>query len=114
MARELADRLFELLEQQGLWEESGEPRETPHGASKRVRRSPDALEKLMARILADLRTRAEPVSIGQIASALGLASRQIAHPMGLLVEQGEVQQSGERRGTRYRLPGRKRRSKRRR
>ena len=112
MARELADRLFELLEEQGLWDESGE--RDGADASKRVRRTPDTLEKLMSRILADLRTRAEPVSIGQVAAALGLTSRQIAHPMSLLVEEGKVLQSGQRRGTRYQLPTSRRRSKRRR
>jgi DNA-binding transcriptional ArsR family regulator len=110
MALEIADAVVELVEEQGLWDESGPESEDDDLAAPRVRRSPVDLEQWMARILAELRRSDEPVAIGAIAARLGTSSRQLAHPMALLVDQGKVERSGERRGARYQLVRRQKRS----
>ncbi len=118
LARDFADRIVELLDRHGLWEPSAAAVATAEGASprrsKRQRRSADELSELGERIEAVLEQRRGPVAISVIAAALGAEPRDIAHPVALLVEQGRVEKSGERRGTRYRLAARRRASRRRR
>jgi len=103
LTRELADTLVEMLDNSGVWSDARVERADGDAGARRVRRTTEALDKVMARILADLRTRKEPVAIGTVAATLGVTSRQIAHPMSLLVTEGRVRRSGERRGARYRL-----------
>lgn len=103
MALEIADAVVDLVEQQGLWDEPA-PRSEDEPPARRVRRSPADLEVWMSRILGELRRADEPLAIGTIAERLGTSSRQIAHPMALLVDQGKVTRRGERRGARYHLP----------
>ncbi len=113
LARDFADQLVTVLDRHGMWDEAAVMDEP--GESSRIRRSTSELEKVMARILDDLHTRKEPVSIGKVAATLGLSSRQVAHPMSLLVDEGKVMRSGERRGARYQVvvhkPAPKRRAK---
>ncbi len=103
LARDFADDIVDLLDRHGMWDEvKAEPAEIDND-DKRVRRSADALGRVKTRILAELATRSTPVSIGSVAATLGLTSRQITHPMSLLVEEGVVERSGARRGARYQL-----------
>jgi len=102
LAREFADDLVELLEDHGMWDGSQDDVPNEFGA-KRVRRTIAALERVAARILSDLRGRRRPVAISTVAKGLGMTPREIAHPMSLLVAEGKVARTGERRGTRYRL-----------
>jgi hypothetical protein len=111
LARVFAEQLLVLLDRHGVWDE---PKPAAvEAAQRRVRRSIDALGKIGDRVLADLRTRKEPVAISQIATALGHSPRQLSHPLALLVAEGKVVLSGERRGARYQLAGRAGRGKRR-
>jgi hypothetical protein len=102
LARSFADDLVLLLERHGIWSEL-EAVEPDDAAARRIRRSPDALRGLGDRILDDLRARKGPAAISAIAGAVGATAREIAHPIHLLVEQGLVQRSGERRGARYEI-----------
>lgn len=103
LARELADTLVDMLDGSGVWSDGRVDHLNGDAGAKRVRRTAEALDKVMARIVADLRTRKEAVAIGTVAATLGMTSRQIAHPMSLLVDEGKVIRTGERRGARYRL-----------
>jgi hypothetical protein len=103
LARDFADELVNVLDRHGMWDDSSPEEPTRDDAARRIRRSLGDLEKVMHRILADLKTRKEPVSIGKVAATLGLSSRQVAHPMGLLVDDGRVLRGGVRRGARYEL-----------
>ncbi len=103
LARDFADDIVALLDRHGAWDEARAEEPSSDDESKRVRRTSDALEKVKARIVAELGTRSEPVSIGSVAATLGLTSRQITHPMSLLVEEGAVVRDGVRRGARYAL-----------
>ncbi|MCA9621363.1 MAG: hypothetical protein KC731_20210 [Myxococcales bacterium] len=105
MARTFADEVVALLEEHGVWDE---PQELGEDEPPRQRRTSDALEAIMDAIVADLRARRGPVSIGQVAQALETTSRQITHPMSLLVEQGKVERQGARRGARYELKRKRR------
>jgi DNA-binding transcriptional ArsR family regulator len=107
LARNFADDIVDLLDRHGVWDDVKAERPATT-ESPRVRRSPDALAKVKSRIVSELRTRSEPVSIGSIAATLGLTSRQITHPMSLLVDEGLVLRTGIRRGARYRLAPQKR------
>lgn len=112
LAREFADDVVMLLDRHGVWDEVKIERPALDDDAKRIRRSTDALEKVKARILTELGTRSEPVSIGSVAATLGVTSRQITHPMSLLVEEGDVLRTGVRRGARYELaPRRRKRTK---
>lgn len=102
LARDFADQLVTVLDRHGMWDEAA-VLDDSGDTSARIRRSTSDLEKVMARILDDLHTRKEPVSIGKVAATLGLSSRQVAHPMSLLVDEGKVLRSGERRGARYQV-----------
>lgn len=99
LARDFADDVVALLEDHGMWDEP-EPQSDELGG-RRVRRSPDDLQEVMAAILTDLAERDRPVPIGDVATALETTSRRITHPMSLLVEEGKVKRTGERRGARY-------------
>jgi DNA-binding transcriptional ArsR family regulator len=107
LARAFAEQLLGLLERHGVWDE---PRAAPaiEPSQRRVRRSMDALGRVADRVLADLRARKEPVAISEIAAALGASARQLSHPLALLVAEGKVTLTGERRGARYQLAGRAR------
>jgi hypothetical protein len=105
----LADRIVEALDRHGVWETQTAPAETH--APRRVRRSATALQELGGRIVAELRLRRTPVRIGAIARELGLRSRQLAHPLALLVEEGAVVRTGTRRGACYELASRARRAR---
>jgi len=105
LARDFADDVVALLEAHGMWDEP-EPDSDGLGA-RRMRRSPDDLLQVMDAIVEDLAARTEPVSIGEVAEALDTTSRRITHPMSLLVDEGKVQRSGERRGARYELERRR-------
>lgn len=112
LAREFADDVVVLLDQHRVWDDVKVERPPLDDEAKRIRRSTDTLEKVKSRILTELGTRSEPVSIGSVAATLGLTSRQITHPMSLLVEEGDVLRTGVRRGARYELaPRRRKRSK---
>jgi hypothetical protein len=109
LARNFADDIVELLDRQGVWDDgAGDDNEDE---AKRVRRSPDALSQVKERILAELAALHTPASIGAIANRMGLTSRQITHPLSLLVDDQAVLRSGARRGARYQLAPRKRASK---
>lgn len=101
LARDFADDVVALLEEHGMWDEP-EPDSDALGA-RRLRRSPDDLLQVMDAIVEDLAARGDPVSIGEVADALETTSRRITHPMSLLVEEGKVLRTGERRGARYEL-----------
>lgn len=107
LTRAFAHDLIALLDRYGVFDEDKPLKPPPKMETKRVRRTQDALDVVQGRILDDLRTRTEAVSIGMVARSLGLTSRQVAHPMRLLVENGVVLRSGERRGARYQLNKRK-------
>jgi len=106
-ARDFADELLELLVTHGVWDNGHEPGGAP--ATARVRRSATALEGIAKRVLEVLRAQAEPVAISTIAAALGMSPRKIAHPVSLLVAEGKIRRSGERRGARYQLARRTKR-----
>ncbi len=120
LSRRFADDLLATLDRYGIWDErgrwrvAGEPDDSAAGAQqratrKRLRRTTTALDKVTDRILAVLQPLRQPVAISAIAAELDTSPRQIAHPIALLVEQGTVIKTGQRRGTRYRLAaGRKR------
>ena len=101
LARDFADDVVALLDDHGMWDEP-EPDSDALGA-RRMRRSPDDLLQVMDAILDDLSSRAGPVSIGEVADALETTSRRITHPMSMLVDEGKVARTGERRGARYEL-----------
>ena len=101
LARDFTDDVVALLEDHGMWDEPA-PDSDALGA-RRLRRSPDDLLEVMDAIVHDLATRLGPVSIGEVADALETTSRRITHPMSLLVEEGKVARTGERRGARYEL-----------
>lgn len=109
MALELADAVVDMVEAEGLWDEPP-AEEDAELAAPRVRRSPADLERCMDRIVAAVEEAAAPVAIGAIAERLGTSSRQIAHPMARLVEEGRVVRTGARRGARYEVPRGKRRA----
>jgi hypothetical protein len=108
LARDFADQLVTLLEGAGFWDEGalGDGDDEP----KRVRRSPGTLDEVKDRIVEELRGLGGPVGIGAVANALGMKSRQITHPMSLLVEEGKVQRGGVRRGARYEIAGKKKKA----
>jgi hypothetical protein len=107
MARDFADQLVGLLERAGFWDErhGGEADDEP----KRVRRSSDTLDDVKELIVAELKQLRGPVGIGAVAAALGMKSRQITHPMSLLVEEGKIVRHGVRRGARYEIAPRPKR-----
>ena len=105
LARDFADDVVALLEEQGMWDEPA-PESDALGA-RRMRRSPDDLLQVMDAILDNLSSRTAPVSIGEVAEALQTTSRRITHPMSLLVEDGKVVRTGERRGARYEVKRRR-------
>ena len=102
LARDFADELVDLIERHGMWDAPQDDEPDDLGI-KRVRRTAAALERVAGRILNDLQGRRRPVAISTVAKGLGMTPREIAHPMSLLVAQGKVILTGERRGTRYRL-----------
>jgi predicted Rossmann fold nucleotide-binding protein DprA/Smf involved in DNA uptake len=112
ITRDFADTLIETLDRLGVWNDNGRDEEDDDLAATRVRRTAPALGKLRELISDDLRARRRPVAISTIARSLGLTTREISHPLALLVQEGKVRKTGERRGTCYRL-ARPRRSKRR-
>ena len=101
LARDFAEDVIATLERHGVFDEDTTLR--PRDEARRSRRSSSSLGKLMARIVADLETRSQPVAIGQVAGALGLTSRKIAYPMSMLVDAGQVVRHGTRRAARYQL-----------
>ncbi len=105
LARAFGEQLLGLLEEQGLFREPARApeREDEVAAPRRYRRTRGALEVVLSRVLAELGRRETPVSIGVLAAALGVETRILAHPLSLLVEQGKVERTGERRGARYEL-----------
>lgn len=105
LARAFADGVVELLDRHGMWEEA--PIEESD-LGKRTRRTMDALQSVGELVLADLRSRKQPVAISVIAEALGMDTREVAHPIHLLVSEGKVVQSGSRRGARYQVARRAR------
>lgn len=111
LARDFADDIVALLDRHGVWDDVKQERPARRADDKRVRRSAEALTKVKARILGELSTRSEPVSIGSVAATLGMTSRQITHPMSLLVEEGAVLRTGVRRGARYELAPKERRKR---
>ena len=110
MARNFAEQLLDLLDEHGYWDDHQDVDEAFR--SKRVRRTGDTLHLVEKQILDALGSYSEAVAISVVADALGLSSRSIAHPLTRLVEQGDVERQGERRGARYRLVRPKRPSKR--
>jgi DNA-binding transcriptional ArsR family regulator len=106
LAREFADEIVRVLDSHGIWSEGARDASDD---TRRIRRTMTDLETVMGQIVADLSTRSEPVAIGKIADMLSLSSRQVAHPMAMLVESGQVIRSGERRGARYQIAPRQRR-----
>ncbi len=112
LARDFADDMLALLDRHGVWDESRPEHTVDDDDAKRVRRSGDALKEVKTRILAELGSCSEPVSIGAVASTLGMTSRQITHPMSILVDAGDVQRTGIRRGARYQIARTEKRTKR--
>lgn len=108
LAKEFADRVFVLLEEHGIFDERSSDWSVQ---APRVRRSPDALSALSERLLVALEEADEAVAISRLAQAVALSTREIAHPLSLLIEQGKVVRSGQRRGARYRLVPKKGRPK---
>jgi DNA-binding transcriptional ArsR family regulator len=106
MARDIADGIVALLDQHGMWDEPVRQR-APRSGQARVRRSVAALEEVCARVFGIVRRAREPVAISAIAGALRMKPREVAHPLALLVDEGKVVRSGERRGARYALAVRK-------
>ena len=100
LAREFADRVVDVLEEHGMFEERPNDWsvQTP-----RVRRTPDALSALCERLLEVLETTDDAVAISRLAQDVGMSTREIAHPLSLLIDKGLVVRSGLRRGARYRL-----------
>jgi predicted HTH transcriptional regulator len=109
LARDFADDVVAVLEEHGMWDEP--ELDEDELAARRVRRSPGDLQQVMTIIVAELKRCTEPVSIGYVAEVLGTTSRQITHPMSLLVDEGKVERSGARRGARYQVKKRKRPAK---
>jgi hypothetical protein len=108
LARAFADGVVDLLDRHGMWEETL-VEESDLG--KRTRRTMDALQSVAELVMGDLRGRKQPVAISVIAEALGMDTREVAHPIHLLVSEGKVVQSGSRRGARYQLARRARKPK---
>ena len=103
LVADFAEGLVALLDRRGLFDDHDE-----EALSERVRRSPDMLAEVCARVLASLRAHRQPVAISIIADDLASTPRQLAHPLALLVERGQVTRTGTRRGTRYALCNRRR------
>ena len=115
LTREFADQLCETLEEHGVFEALAQRRqpEPPAGSEAtepRVRRSDEDLEAVCRRVLKTLRAERASMAISAIAAQLGTTPREISHPLALLVAQGKITKTGERRGTRYAI--RRRRTKR--
>jgi len=100
LAREFADNVVKLLDEHGLFDEI--PAVADETAA-RVRRSPDALAALCDRLLEVVRSCEEPAAISTLATRLGLSPREVAHPLTLLTERGDIIRTGRRRGARYGL-----------
>lgn len=112
LARDFADEVARLLDRHGTWHRSGpsagHARDRDRAPKpQRQRRSAASLKDIGDRIIRELGSHSQPMAISTIAAQLGVEPRQIAHPIALLVGQGLVIQTGERRGTRYQLAPRR-------
>jgi hypothetical protein len=107
LAREFAESIVELLERHGMWADSERVEPAEEDKPKRVRRSEATLEIMCGKVLELIRRAREPVAISAISEGLGLAPRDVGHPLRLLVEEGKLRRTGTRRGARYSLATRR-------
>lgn len=99
LARAFAAELAAELERLLLGVDTVRP--TPHEKARR-RRDDRALEDVSSRVLAFVANATGPVAIRELSAALELDRRELAHPLSLLVSEGKLARTGERRGARYR------------
>jgi hypothetical protein len=105
LARESADGVLEVLDRYSMWDQV---KIADDEQVTRVRRTDEALKQVAMRILVELRNRKQAVAISTVAKGLMMTTREIAHPIALLVDEGKVTRTGERRGARYALAPRMR------
>ena len=74
--------------------------EAPAGGARRIRRSSADLESLASRVVSFLEDHS-PASIGDVSDGVGESTKDLRPVMQLLLAEGRVKKSGERRGTRY-------------
>ncbi len=101
LAQRFANDVMQLLDDSGFWEEP-EPSSEEGPLVRRVRRSDAAIQDLAAQVEADLRARGTAAAISEIAEALGISARELAHPLNRLLSEERILRVGEKRGARYR------------
>jgi hypothetical protein len=100
LAVEFAARVVDELDALGLFEGDDAARPMSERSPRR-RRSVLALEEVSAKVLDVVAARGGSLAIGDLARALDLDRRELAHPLALLVTQGKLVRTGTRRGARY-------------
>ena len=99
LSREFADQVLDTLERHGVFDEPTSVADDPK--PKRVRRTGVALLRVSGRVLEVLETERRPMSISEVAKAVRMTTRAVAHPLSMLVAEGRITCKGERRGARY-------------
>src|SRR5438552_2219088 len=75
----------------------------PRAPRKRVRRRAESLRAIGVAVRAAIPARGA-IGIGALARAIGRTPSELARPIAILLAEGRIAKSGERRGTQYFLP----------
>jgi DNA-binding transcriptional ArsR family regulator len=106
--RELCDHLAEDLlriVRAAITSDPEGPGPAPLRTRRRVRRRAATLRRIADSILAVLSKRGG-IAVSEIAAAIGASPRETVRPLTLLLAQGSIEKTGERKGTRYSIAAR--------